>query len=315
MLTLTGADADEIELLLLEQSGVVTATQAINLVGRSAVRRNLAAARWRRVCRDILSVHNGPLTADQHLWVAVLVAGRNAALAGSTALSVAGVRGVRDKAVQVLIPAPRNRSTRLPEMPRDMPPVRVIRTRMLPPEHLQAGRPSRTTTARAAVDAAIWARTADDARAILAAVCQQGKATPNEIFEVLSVRRRLPRLRMIRATMLDIGGGAHSLPELDLLKLCRKFSLPEPDRQTPRLDAIGRRRYLDAYWSRWKLHVEVDGSHHMAAGQWTDDMLRQNDLSIKGVRILRFPASAIRYRPAQVARQLHTALEVQGWRP
>jgi hypothetical protein len=196
-----------------------------------------------------------------------------------------------------------------------MPPVRIVRTRLLPPEHLQAGGLPRTTTARAAVDAAIWARTADEARVILASVCQQRKATPEEIFEVLSVRRRLPRLRMIQATMLDIEGGSHSLLELDLLKLCRKFSLPEPDRQTPRTDAIGRRRYLDAYWKEWKLHVEVDGSHHMEAGQWADDMLRQNDLSIKGVRVLRFPASAIRNRPAQVARQLHTALEVQGWRP
>lgn len=315
MLTVPGREADEMEWVNFEQSSVVTTTQAIELAGRNAVRRNLDAARWRRVCRGIISTHNGPLTPDQHLWVAVLVAGRNAVLAGTTALSASGVRGIRDGPLQVIIPAPRNRSTRLPAMPRDMPPIRIIRTRLLPPEHLQVARPPRTTTARAAVDAAIYARSADEARGILASVCQQGRATPDEIFEVLAVRRRLPRLNIIRATMLDIAGGAHSLSELDLLKLCRTFSLPQPDQQTLRVDAVGRRRYLDAYWKRWQLHVEVDGSHHMDAEQWTDDMLRQNDIWIKGDTILRFPASMIRSRPALVARQLHMALEVKGWRP
>lgn len=315
MLALSRPDDPRADPVLSQQSGVLTTQQAIRVVGRNAVRRNLHAARWRRVCRDIISVHNGPLTAEQHLWIAVLVAGEGAVLAGTTALRVAGVRGIRDGPIQVLIPAPRNRSTRLPVMPSDMPQIRVIRTRTLPVEHRQASRPPRTTTARAAVDSAIWASTDDEARMILASVCQQGRASPDDIFEVLSVRRGLPRLRLIRTTMHDVAGGAHSLPELDLLRLCRKFSLPEPDRQMVRADAVGRRRYLDAYWKRWKLHVEVDGSHHMDARHWADDMLRQNDIWIKGDRILRFPASLIRSHPTLVARQLHAALERLGWRP
>jgi hypothetical protein len=246
--------------------------------------------------------------------VGVLAAGREAVLAGPTALRAFGVRGIRDGPLHILIPAPRNRSVRLPDMPDDMSPLRIIRTRTLPSEHLQVGRPPRTTAARAAVDAAIWAGNVGEARAILATVCQQGVVTPDEIFDVLAVRRRLPRLALIRGTMLDIAGGAQALSELNLLKLCRRFGLPEPELQKRRTDARGRTRYLDAYWKRWQVHVEVDGSHHMDAGHWVADMVRQNDVWINGDRILRFPARMVRMEPARVARQLQAALEAAGWR-
>ena len=120
---------------------------------------------------------------------------------------------------------------------------------------------------------------------------------------------------MIRSTMLDIAGGAHALSEIDFVNLCRRFRLPSPDQQARRTDAAGRVRYLDAHWKRWRLHVEVDGSHHLDVEQWADDMLRQNQIWISGDRILRFPAAVIRSRPAQVAGQLHAALTAGGWHP
>ncbi len=314
MLTLPGRDADEFEWVRFEQAGVLTTAQAQELIGRSAVRRHLDGGRWRRICRDVVSTHNGPLTADQRLWVAVLVAGRDAVLAGSTALRVFGVRGIREERLHILIPAQRNRSVRLPRLPGDMSAVRIVRTRTLPPEHLQIGRPPRTTAARAAVDAAIWAGNAGEARAILAAVCQQRAVTADEIFEVLAARRRVPRSALIRATMLDVAGGAAALSEINFLRMCRRFGLPEPDRQVRRDDTQGRARYLDVYGKRWQVHVEVDGSHHMDAEHWVADMVRQNDIWIKGDRILRFPAQMVRQEPARVARQLQAALESAGWR-
>lgn len=306
-------EADDLARVIFEQSGVLSMRQVECLAGRGVVRGHLAAGRWRRLCHGLVATHNGRLDRRQHLWAAVLVAGANAVLAGSTALAEAGVRGLRERAIHVLIPAPRNRSRRLPRLPADMPPVKVVRTRFLPAEHVLAGRPPRTTVARAAVDAAVWAMGADGARVALAAACQQGKARPEEIFEVLAVRRGLPRLRMINTTMLDIAGGAQALSEINLVGLCRRFSLPSPDLQTKRTDASGRIRYLDAYWRRWRLHVEVDGAHHMDATQWADDMLRQNQVWIGGDRILRFSAALIRDRPALVAGQLDAALAAAGW--
>ena len=315
MLELPGHGADEFDWLTFEQSGVLTTPQAVRLTGRGTVRGHLTAGRWRRVCQGILCTHNGQLARKQHLWVAVLVAGPGAVLAGSTALTEAGVRGLRDDAIRVLVPAVRNRTGRLPQLPSDMPQLKVTPTRVLPVAHLQAGRPPRTTAARAAVDAAVWAQTTDGARSILATACQQRRVTPDQVFEVLAVRRALPRRSMIRSTMLDIAGGAHALSEIDFVNLCRRFRLPRPDQQARRTDAAGRVRYLDAHWKRWKLHVEVDGSHHLDVEQWADDMLRQNQIWISGDRILRFPAAVIRSRPAQVAGQLHAALTAGGWHP
>jgi very-short-patch-repair endonuclease len=50
-----------------------------------------------------------------------------------------------------------------------------------------------------------------------------------------------------------------------------------------RLDAAGRRRWLDAYWDRARLVVEVDGMWHMEAAAWWADMRRDNDLTAAGV--------------------------------
>jgi hypothetical protein len=269
--------------------------------------------RWRRVCWGILVAHNAELTADQQRWVAVLAAGEGALLAGTTALMASGVQLVRDRTVHIAIPAVRSRSIKLPTMPADMSSVRVVRTRILPEEHIQVGRPPRTTLARAAVDAAAWAQRPREALAILAAVCQQRRATPEEIFEVLAMRRSLPRRNVILTAMIDIAGGAEALSEIDFLALCARFGLPSPAGQRRRRDDSGRVRYLDAYWPVWHLHVEVDGAHHMQAEEWADDMVRQNDVWIKGDRLLRFPAALIRLRPDTVAAQLKAALEAAGW--
>ena len=294
---------------------MLTTAQAVGLLGRVAVRGNLRVGRWRRICPGILLTENGRLRPDQQQWVAVLAAGAGAVLAGATAATEGGVAGLETSPIRVLIPAERHRSTRLPKLPPDMRAVRVHRTTVLPPEHVLATRPGRTTMARSVIDAAAWSRTDRAAQAILAAACQQRRVTPTEIAEVLATLRRVRRRALISSTVADIAGGAQALSEIDVVSLCRRSGLPQPSRQTQRRDAEGRTRYLDAYWQEWRLHVEVDGAHHMEARHWEADMLRQNQIWISGDRILRFPAGLIRRRPAEVASQLEAALRAAGWQP
>lgn len=125
---------------------------------------------------------------------------------------------------------------------------------------------------------------------------------------------RLRRRKLILRTLDDIGGGAQALSELDFVQLCRRSGLPAPDLQRRRVDTSGRVRYLDVYWQRWRLHVEIDGAHHMDVRHWAADLRRQNAIWIAGDRILRFPAWLVRGRPAEVADQLRAALEAAGWR-
>jgi hypothetical protein len=165
------------------------------------------------------------------------------------------------------------------------------------------------------VDVAQWARTDDEARALVAAACQQRLTVPAEILSVLTRMPRARRRALVRETAHDVAGGVQALSEIDFVRLCRRYRLPAPDLQEPRIDGDGRRRYLDAYWRRWRLHVEIDGAHHMDVRNWAADMRRQNEVWISGDRILRFPAWLVRQRPAEVAAQVCAALEAAGWRP
>ena len=190
----------------------------------------------------------------------------------------------------------------------------VHRTRYLPPD-CHRGLPPRTSRSRSVIDAASWAVTDDRARAIVAAAFQQRIVTLPEIAAALKSHRSIRRHKLIGLTANDAAGGSESISELELLDLCRSGRLPLPSRQTVIADASGRRRYRDAYFEEWKVHVEVDGGQHMHVAAWWADMQRQNDMWIAGERILRFPAWAIRNDPTTVQRQLRRALTEAGWRP
>ncbi|MFG3709451.1 endonuclease domain-containing protein [Micromonospora sp. NPDC047730] len=167
--------------------------------------------------------------------------------------------------------------------------------------------------ARSIVDAAQWAGTDAEARAIVAAGFQQRIVRGEDLREVLDRMPRLRRRKLILGVATDAAGGAHSLAELDFLGLVRRAGLPEPIRQMIRRDASGRRRYLDAYFEEWRVHVEIDGGQHLDPRAAWADMRRQNDLWVEGDRVLRFPSWALRAHPAEVIAQLRAALRRAGW--
>jgi hypothetical protein len=215
--------------------------------------------------------HNGPITRQQHLWIAVLAAGagRMAVIAGISALESHGLRGHAGGPVHVLVPA---RSQE-----RDSPAgVVAHRTSRLPHDDVhRLGQPPRTMPARSLVDAAAWAGSDDRARVIVAATFQQRLVDFDEVAEALDRMPRARRRALTREIAVDAAGGAHSLPEATFLRLCRRGGLPLPTRQTRRRDARGRSRYLDAYFEEWGLHVEIDGGQHMDVREWWQDMQRQ----------------------------------------
>ena len=89
---------------------------------------------------------------------------------------------------------------------------------------------------------------------------------------------------MISATLADIAGGAQALSELDLARLVRRYRLPVPDRQAPRRDSAGRRRWLDAVWEAARVLVEVDGIHHLEAAEYWADMDRDMGFTLGGMK-------------------------------
>jgi hypothetical protein len=309
-------DASELDLLLFEQSGVITWAQATALLSPGKARHLVATGHWRRLCRGVFVTSNGQLDSGHRPWAAVLAAGPDAVLAGLAAARAGGLRRIprqqRD-GIDVLVPVSRRAADLLRRLPAEFPAVFVQRTRYLPRQDLQRGRPNRTTMERALVDAAQWAITDHEAQGILAAGCQQKLVLPTELLAVVDRMPNLSRRRLIRTTLYDLAGGPEALSEIDLMRPCRRFGLPAPTHQRRRKDASGRVRYLDAYWPQWHLHVEVDGAHHMTVGQWEADMRRQNDVWVAGDRILRFSAFQARHQPEEVVEQIRRALIAAGW--
>jgi very-short-patch-repair endonuclease len=301
--------------LLSSQDGVLSADAAMKYLTRDALRWRVSSGRWQQPCRGVVVAQSGPLTELQALWVAVLWAGPGAALAGLTAARLDGLSGFADRGqpsaeqpVHLLVPAISPVRRARPGLP-----LVVHYSRLLGPDDLHPLRePRRTRLARSLVDAAAWAGSDRRAQAVLAAGVQQRLVRPGDLRAVVTGNQRLPRRAMIKATLDDIAGGAQALSELDLARLVRRHRLPGPDRQAPRRDAAGRRRWLDAVWEPARLIVEVDGIHHLDADQYWADMDRGNDFILDGYRILRFPAFVVRYQADYVAGKIRDALRSSG---
>jgi hypothetical protein len=291
--------------MLHQQHGVLRTACAVRWLGRAAVRWRLERGRWQQPCRGVVVTQSGPLSSDQLHWVVVLAAGTGAVLGGLTAARLDGLDGFDDSRVHVVVPEPHKVQAKLPG------PTVVHRSRVLGPTDVHpVRRPPRTRTPRSILDAATWMRTENGTRAVLAAGVQQRLVRADDLTAALARRGIVPQRALIRATIADIAGGAQALSELDFCRLTRRFALPEPTRQALRKDKRGRVRWLDACWEKARVVVEVDGLWHMDAIAWWADMHRDNDLTLSGYRVLRFPAFAVRDHPEVVAAQIADALRL-----
>jgi hypothetical protein len=273
-------------------------------VTSSRIRAQLASRRWQRLGYAIV-LHNGPLSERQRWRVALVHAGPRGLLTAFTGAQAFGLRGWERETVHVLAPS----GTRV----RQGCPVPM---RLHVDSHWDRVRRHRDSVVQALPDALLRAAvTFDSARpacGILAAAVQQRLATPESLRAALVRAPRARHRAVLIAAVEDIEQGAQALSEIDFARLCRLYRLPEPQRQVIRVDASGRRRYLDAVWRRRDgrmVVVEVDGALHLAPGRWWEDQLRQNELTLGDALVLRFPSVVVRTEPALVAAQLRRALE------
>lgn len=302
----------ELDDLLAYQDGVIATRSALTYLSYAALRWRLASGRWQQPCRGVVVAHSGPLSRIQILRAVLIWAGPGAAIAGLTAARLQGFRGLDEntESIHLLLPAARTAPAVRPSFP-----LVVHYSRSLGPRDIHPVRqPRQTRIARSLVDAAAWMTTDRGAQAVLVAGIQQRLARVSDLQAEVDRNERLRRRRLVNATLADVAGGAHALSELDFTRLVvRQFHLPEPDRQVPRRDGNGRRRWLDAYWERARLVVEIDGAAHLDVLQYWDDMNRDNDLTLERYRVLRFPAWVIRHHPDYVASRIRRVLHETGY--
>ena len=140
-----------------------------------------------------------------------------------------------------------------------------------------------------------------------AAAVQQRVCAPAELEHALSYVGRVRHKAFLRVALADISRGAHSLGELDIAAICRRYGLVAPQRQTRRPDQHGGWRYLDCEWdlpSGEIVVLEIDGAHHMDVAHWQADMRRERGIVISRRLVLRATALEVRLEPRVVLRDL-----------
>lgn len=286
---------------------VLTTSQAIETVGRSSMRRRLDRGVWQRPCRGVVVTHNGPLTFDERVAVALASAPPGSALAGPTALAIDGFTGFDDGQLHIVIP----RGGRHPSMAN----LTVHVSRELSDSDVHPARaPRRTRPARSVVDFASWQASERRTRSIVIASQQQRLTTTRTLREALTRRGPCRHRALIVESILDAAGGIQSLPERDFRAIWERSRLPGLTHQKS-VRAPGGRYFLDAYCEALGFAVEVHGVQHQAVQQWDGDLVRANEIAIQGRPCLQFSSFAVRRIPDSVIDQLHRMAMARGWNP
>jgi hypothetical protein len=217
------------------QNGVIHRDQCRAIgVHRSYVRNQLDAKRWTAWGDKVLLLQNARPSRRQLMWIAILDARPLAALCSHTSLELAGFRSFAAEAKEIHLLIPRGtKVTRFPG-------VVVHESRRLGEARWTEDRGlRRTEDSRSVIDAAAWQPWPRFACLMLAAAVQQRLCTPADLEHALSYVGRVRHKAYLRVALADIARGAHSLGELDVAAICRKFGLAPPERQMRRRDRGG----------------------------------------------------------------------------
>jgi hypothetical protein len=286
--------------LAAAQAGALSHRQLAELkVSRATVRNKLVSGRWQRRTEEVLTTTTGPMSAEQHHWVAVLHCGPDALLGGLTAAGLHGLKNWHREEVHVLVG---NDHSFEP-----LSGVTTFRTR----RSLAGMRhPSPLPTCALEPAVLLWAGHEPHPRSamgLLAAVVQQRLTTPARLAPWVETLKPLRRAPAIRDLLNDLAGGSQSLAEVDVVRLCRDGGLRIPDRQVPRVDSNGVMRFTDCEWllaDGRTLVLEVDGGFHADIGQYESDVTRQRRLTTPTRTVVRCTAQELRRTPWVVAADL-----------
>ncbi|MEP6648326.1 MAG: hypothetical protein ABJA74_00220 [Lapillicoccus sp.] len=265
--------------------------------------RELRSERWRALGLHTICVHLEEVPPEALRWRAVWETGpRVAVVDGVSALQAAGLTGYDEPRQHVSVPHGWR--------PHAVDGVRRHHLTRIEGEIVTGGLP-RVRPEIAAVRAAHWAASDRQAALVLVMAVQQGIVNPPRLLQAARVVRARKRRALVPLLVQDIVDGARSLGELDFASMCRRYGLPEPDRQVVRRGPRGR-IYLDVRWSQIGLVVEIDGSQHRMGLAVTDDNLRQNEVTLSSDRVLRIDLMGLRLMPDPFMAQIIRAHALLG---
>lgn len=300
--TLGGVSREEWRAVAARQGGLITRAQLQDAgVDRWAIRHRIESERWVERSPTVIGTTTGILVREQLMWLGVLHAGGDAQVGDLTAAELAGLQNWHRDDVTVLVPKGTNLGEPLDGITfvQTRRPLRMFRT-------IRSGLPV-CRVEPALLHWAAYQRSSRTADGVLAAAVQQRLTSPEQLVRWVELMRPLRWAKRFRTTLGEIAGGAQSVAEIDVRRMCRSCGLAPPRRQVRRRDADGRTRFTDCEWELpdgRTVVLEVDGGFHMSVEGWEEDLARQRALSGPLRTVVRCTSRELRDEPERVGRDL-----------
>jgi predicted transcriptional regulator of viral defense system len=288
------------------QAGVATSRQVLTAgLTRAALTWQLRSGRWQQLHRGVYALSSGPPGRDAELWAAVLRGGRGAMLSHQTAAELAHLIDRPRGTLHVTVPA----SRRIRPAPGLVIHVSRHAGRIRHPSLL----PPRTRIEDTVLDLVAQAGTFDDACGWVTRACGRRLTTEDRLRAAMAARGRQRWRELLEPVLADPDGGLHSVLEVRYYRdVERAHCLPRACRQV-RVVRGRRTEYRDAFYSRYRVVVELDGRlAHGDESRWRD-IRRDNAAAADGGVTLRYGWSDVTAQPCRIAGELARVLARRGW--
>ena len=292
-------DSRMVHMLAGTQEGLVTEAQLSALgLPKSQIRHRVESGRLHPVQPGVFAVGRPQISLRGRRLAAVLSCGECAAASHVTAAAIWALLPCRERTIHVSIPY-ESRCTR--------PGVRVHRRRSWDEAESTVHDGIRVTTVlRTLLDLAAARLPREQ---LLDAV---GEADRSGLLRVPDLRTALVDAAGARGTrrLTALVGPDYrrtdSRLERRFLELVRDAGLPLPETQ----HQLGRHR-LDFFWPEHALDVETDGlTYHRTPEQQAKDRIRDQELTARGMTVLRFTRAQVHDDPGGVVATLRQVMRV-----
>lgn len=296
------SDNEHAEWLLASQREVLCRAQVLSLgVTTKGLRwRIRPGGPWQRLLPGVYLTVTGEPTQAQREVAALLYAGQPSIITGPAALQRHRIRGPAAVAVDVLVPAGRERASR------DF--VVTHQTRRMPRSWTVDLALRYAQPARAVVDTVSALTDLAEARTVVASAVQQRRCSIDQIVTELRERHSTGNA-LLRAVLAEVADGTASAAEGDLRDLIGSSDLPVP-LYNPTLFLDG--KFLarpDAWWPQAAVAVEVDSKEfHLLPEDWERTMRRHRRMTAAGLSVLHLSPRQLRTEPRQVLTDIAAAL-------
>jgi very-short-patch-repair endonuclease len=270
------------------QHGLVTRSQALEVMSANTLERRVRARRLEPVRRGVYRVAGAPESWEQQVLAACLSAGDDVYASFLAAGAIHGLPGFPSGPLDI---------TRFGGRPPVIAGVRTHESEVYGPAHLgRVGAIPVTSVARTLCDLTALERSSTVERAV-------DDALRRKVVSLASLRRVATdlegrgrhRCTVMRDILEHRAPGYHpgeSEPEQRVANLLVRAGLPEPVRQ--HWVSVGSRRYrIDLCYPELGIAIEYDGwDHHKSRQAFDGDRARGNDLVVLGLTLLRFTSKS-----------------------